>query len=324
MSQETERAWLLLLPQLPPQPSSLRVRVWRRLQQIGAVAVKNAAYVLPDTETTREDMTWLRQEIVDAGGGALLLEAHGLGSADAEIVQLFRDERDQDYRKLAEELAEFTDGLQHDKQLGPDELLGAERALRQYGQRLEAVRAIDFFNAAGGAQAEELFHTAERAIQLRQGMSVPRSVVPLDVPLTRGQLWVTRAGVYVDRLACAWMLQRFVDPEARFAFVRPGEPGPEESIPFDMAGVELGHHGARCTAEVIAERFRPADIALRSVAEVVHDLDLKDEGFGCLEAPGLKRLLDGICALTSDDHERVRLAGPVFDALYAGFQSMGG
>src|SRR5437588_584020 len=131
MSQETVSAWLLLLPQLPPQPSSLRVRVWRRLQQIGAVAIKNAAYALLDTETALEDLTWLRQEIVDAGGGALLLRARGLGTADAEIEQLFRDERDQDYRKLAEEVALFTDGLRHDKHLGPDELLGAERTLRQ-------------------------------------------------------------------------------------------------------------------------------------------------------------------------------------------------
>src|SRR5438132_12681749 len=109
MSHENGRSWLLLLPQLLPQPSSLRVRVWRRLQQIGAVAVKNAAYALPDTESALEDLTWLRQEIVDAGGGALLLRAQGLGSADVEIAQLFRDERDHDYRKLAEEVSEFTD-----------------------------------------------------------------------------------------------------------------------------------------------------------------------------------------------------------------------
>src|SRR5690242_4855171 len=109
MSQESVSAWLLLLPQLPPQPSSLRVRVWRRLQQIGAVAVKNAAYALPESEAALEDLTWLRQEIVDAGGGALLLRARGLGEADTEIMALFREERDEDYRKLAEAVAAFAD-----------------------------------------------------------------------------------------------------------------------------------------------------------------------------------------------------------------------
>src|SRR5437764_2921065 len=164
MSQETVRPWLLLLPQLPPQPSSLRVRVWRRFQQIGAVAVKNAAYALPDTETALEDLTWLWQEIVDAGGGALLLRAQGLGSADAEIVQLFRDERDQDYRKLAEEVSDFTDGLQHDKHLEPEELLGAERTLRQYGRRMEGIRVLDFFGAEGGARAEDALQRAKQAM----------------------------------------------------------------------------------------------------------------------------------------------------------------
>src|SRR5438552_7272914 len=105
MSHAPATGWLLLFPQVPPQPSSLRVRVWRRLQQIGAVAVKNAAYALPDTEAALEDFTWLRQEIVDAGGGALLLRAQAPGTADAEIEQLFRNERDADYRKLVEETA---------------------------------------------------------------------------------------------------------------------------------------------------------------------------------------------------------------------------
>src|SRR5205809_2065990 len=154
MSQEPASAWLLLFPQIPPQPSSLRVRVWRRLQQIGAVAVKNAAYALPDTEATLEDMTWLRQEIVDAGGGALLLRAQGLGSGDAEIIQLFREEREQDYQKLTEEVAVFMDGLQHDKRLEPEALPGAERSLRQFSARFEEIRALDFFSAESAPRVE--------------------------------------------------------------------------------------------------------------------------------------------------------------------------
>jgi hypothetical protein len=125
----------------------------------------------------------------------------------------------------------------------------------------------------------------------------------------------------VDRLACAWMIRRFIDADARFLFVRPGEPLPEAVIPFDMAGVELGHHGAQCSAEVVAARYRPEDPALRAVAEVVHDLDLKDEGFGRPEAAGLKRLLDGICSGTHHDLERIDRASPIFEALYLGFTS---
>jgi hypothetical protein len=320
MSQGSSRAWLLLLPQAPPQPSSLRVRVWRRLGQIGAVAVKNAAYALPENETTLEDFTWLRQEILDAGGGALLLRAQGLGTADREIEQLFRDERDQDYRKLAEEAAAFAEIWRREKDLQPDDFLGAERSLRQFSERLAAIRALDFFQADGAAAAGDALLAAASAVETRKEPYPVPDPPTYRMPRPCAQLWVTRAGVYVDRCACAWMIRRFVDPEARFSFVASGEPLPEGGVPFDMPGADLGHQGARCSAEVIVGRYVPDDGALRAVAEVVHDLDLKDEGFGRAEAPGLKCLLDGICALTRDDGERVRASGPLFDALYAGFR----
>jgi hypothetical protein len=120
------------------------------------------------------------------------------------------------------------------------------------------------------------------------------------------------------------MIRRFIDPEARFLFVRPGDPLPDAAVPFDVAGVELGHHGAQCSAEVIAARYCPDDIELRAIAELVHDLDLKDEGFGRPEAAGLKRLLDGICSGTSHDQERIDRAERIFEALYLGFRDSRG
>ncbi len=324
MSHVSVPSWLLLLPQLPPQPSSLRVRVWRRLQQLGAVALKNAAYVLPDSDAALEDFTWLRQEIMDAGGQALLLRAQALELTDAAVEQLFREEREADYRKLTEEIGSFVDMLQQAQELDPGELSAAERGLRQLAQRQEAIRSIDFFPGDAGAAAQEALAAAREALEFWRGRGSRAEPSRLESatatqPVGSGRLWVTRAGVYVDRIACGWMIGRFVDPRARFEFVAPGQELPPESVPFDMAGVELGHHGARCSAEVIAARFRPEDRALRAVAEVVHDLDLKDEGFGRPEAPGLKRVLDGICATTANDEERIRMAAPLFDALYAGF-----
>src|SRR3954463_12417974 len=153
MSHVSPRAWIILLPQLPPQPSSLRVRVWRRLQQIGAVALKNSAYALPDTEAAWEDFTWLRQEIVDAGGAALLLRARAVGMSDAEIEQLFRKERGADYEKLSEELGAFSQALRRQQEICPAELLAAERSLRQFAERLETIREIDFFGVGGEATA---------------------------------------------------------------------------------------------------------------------------------------------------------------------------
>lgn len=277
--------------------------------------MKNAAYALPDTSSALEDFTWLRQEIIDAGGGALLLRAEALGAADAEIIALFRQEREEDYRKLLEDVATFTAGL-------PDLLTDSasgERALRQLQTRLEAIRALDFFPGAVSAQAEAALERAAAAHSRQRDPEAQPAGPKLLGEM--GQHWVTRAGVYVDRLACAWIILRFVDAEARFTFVAPDEPLPGGAIPFDMAGVEFGHHGTCCSAETLAAHVGPENPALRAVAEVVHDLDLKENSFGRPEAPGLKRLLDGICAVTRDDAERVRLACPVFDALYHGFSS---
>lgn len=316
MSLPDRQSWLLLLPQIPPHPSSLRVRVWRRLQQIGAVAVKGQTYALPATEETLEDFTWLRQEILDAGGGALLLRAESLLEGDAEIVQLFRSERDSDYRKIAEEAAALTSVLLAEKDC--EELAGAERTLRILRERLEQLAGVDFFQASGRYEAEAGIASAAAALQRRGEECLTLS--DAEGPgLSPASVWITRAGVFVDRLASAWLICRFVDPQATFAFVRPGEALPPHAVPFDMAGVKWGHHGAHCTAETLASHFRPDDHALEMVAQVVHDLDLKDAGFGRPEAAGLKRLLDGLCAATADDQERIRRAMPIFDALYAGF-----
>lgn len=311
--------WLLLLPQIPPQPSSLRVRVWRRLQQLGAVAVKNAAYALPNTETALEDFQWLAQEIVDAGGGVILLQANGLGDADEEIRELFRVERSGDYLKLGEEADRLAAAYREEKDLPPDLLGNGVLAIRLLRERHSQIRHLDFFESPAAAAATSAIDVAEMALNARLGRSseIPAAV---EASASCGKAWVTRRGMYVDRLACAWLIRRFVDGEARFITVDPEDAWPDEAIPFDLKGVEFGHHGQQCSMETMAHRFAPDDCALRCVAEVVHDLDFKDEGFGRPETAGLKRLLDGLCAGTSDDQERIRTALPLFEALYRGFQ----
>ena len=280
--------------------------------------MKNAAYALPDTPSALEDFTWLRQEIVDAGGNALLLRAQGLDMADAEVEQIFREERAADYRKLADEMMGLTETLRQAQELDAAEIAAGERALHQFEQRLETIRGMDFFPGPESAAAMDTLASVRAALDFWKGRSTVPEIMAA-APVTAGQLWVTRAGIYVDRIACAWIIRRFVDPDARFHFVRPGEAAPPEGIPFDMPGVEFGHHDDHCSAETLARRFRPADTALQSITELVHDLDLKDEGFGRPETAGLKRLLDGMCATTTEDAERLRLASPIFDALYAGF-----
>jgi hypothetical protein len=127
--------------------------------------------------------------------------------------------------------------------------------------------------------------------------------------------WATRAGVHIDRAACAWLIRRHVDPDAVFVFVAdPGEV-PDDATPFDMRGVDLGHHGQDCTFETILRRYDLTDPVLWKIAAIVHEADLDDERYDAPEAPGLDVVLRGL-SMVCDDERVLDLTGPIFDGLY--------
>jgi len=131
--------------------------------------------------------------------------------------------------------------------------------------------------------------------------------------------WVTRAGVHIDRASSAWLIKRFLDPEATFAFVSGPDEVPPDATPFDMRGVEFGHHGADCTFETLLRRHDVADPVLWRIAEIVHEADLDDERFDAPEAPGLDVVLRGL-SMVADDATLLAVTGPVFDGLYEFFR----
>ena len=149
----------------------------------------------------------------------------------------------------------------------------------------------------------------------------PETPVPADSASYRGRGWVTRQGVKIDRMASAWLIRRFIDPAARFKFVpaRGYRPARGE-VRFDMYEAEFTHEGANCTFETLLERFSLRDRALRAIAEIVHDIDCKDEKFERAEAPGLALVVDGIARAHTDDAARIERAAAVFDDLYAHFE----
>ena len=127
--------------------------------------------------------------------------------------------------------------------------------------------------------------------------------------------WVTRAGVHIDRAACAWLIRRHLDPEAEFVFVADPAEAPADATPFDMRGVELGHHRGDCTFETILRRHYPDDPVLWRLAEIVHEADIDDDRFDAPEAPGLDVVLRGL-SMVGDDHRVLEVSGPLFDGLY--------
>jgi len=308
----TPPAWLVLIVRLPPHPSSLRVKAWRRLRAVGAVALKNSVYLLPATAESQEHLQWLAQEVQKDGGDATLLRVAEIENVKpADLVRLFQEARDDDYRRLAERYRAVL------RSLGSR---GASRSAARRDEELsrlarerERVREIDFFEAPGYREVERLREAVEQRLRpsgpaARAGHARPEAF--------RGRRWVTRPRPHVDRLASAWLIKRFIDPDAEFLFA-PASEFPPESIPFDTPGVEFSHHGEHCTFETLLERFGLRDRRLRHLAEIVHDMDLLDGRFGRDEARGLDLAIRGLLAIFKDDAEVLAQGMILFDGLYA-------
>jgi len=317
---EPSPRWLLLIHQIPPKPAYLRVKVGRRLQGLGAVPVKNSVYVLPRSEQALEDFHWVRAEIVAGGGDASVCEAGFLeGLSDPAVEALFNSARDADYAEVGKEIRT----LQKSRAArGRRPALGREQAapaLARLRRRFEDVAAMDHFRAPGRNEVEALLAAAENA--LRPPSDTGPDEAPAAVAPKPGRTWVTRTGVYVDRIASAWLIRRFIDPKARFEFVRGHAYKPRaDEVRFDMFEAEFTHEGDLCTFEVLVRRFRLRDPALRHLAEIVHDIDLKDSKFSRPEAPGLEHLLAGIAMRHPDDVARIDDGSAVFEGLYEYFR----
>ena len=259
---QRSRTWLLLLPEIPAKQSSLRVRVWRRLRETGAIRLSTGAYLLRNGDDEREDFDWLLQEIRRGGGKAVVASVGALdGIPEAEAIDLFRRARDAD---------------------GP-----------------------------GWARDFRAFRTLVRTRPLATP-TAPR----LDRRAYRGRVWVTRPGPKSDRLACAWLVLRFIDPKARFRFAKDASLV-RGAIAFDAPGAPFTHEGEDCTFEVLVRRFGIKDAGATFVAEVIHDIDVKDGKFGQAATPGFAKILEGLRAVERDDRRRLEQSLPLFDWLAA-------
>ena len=303
---------LLLLVGVPPTPSSLRVRVWRRLKTLGAVPLKRSAYLLPDTPDRYEDFQWLAQEIRREGGDATLIRVQQIENLSAEDVRrLFHEPRDRDYRLLAVRYRKLLQALDRKS-------AAASRRVQEDIARLtkdyHRVRDIDFFDAPGGAEVERL----EEAVTMRtrRPEAVRDDRPALDLSTLRGRRWVTRPRPHIDRIACAWLIKRFIDPQAEFVFAAPAA-FPADAVPFDAPGVELTHHGEDCTFETLVKRARLKDRRLARLAELVHEADLRDGKFPHEDARGIDVAVRALLAASPDDHQVLAQGMALFEGLYA-------
>ena len=324
-SNSQSQEWILLIHQLPPRPTNLRVRIWRKLQKLGAVAIKNSVYVLPANEKTNEDFQWLKQEIESAGGEAAVFRAGAVeGATDEEIITAFRKARDEEFAEVTAGLDGLAGSVREQargKHLSAGRLAAHEAELDRLHAELERVIANDFFEGAGRASALNAYQRCQKVIRSSQTpvVKTPKSSRKrnaLTVQDYQGRRWMTRRNLHIDRLASAWLIKQFIDKRPRFYFVAEGETV-QNAIPFDMFGAEFTHQGEDCTFETLLKRFGLSDTrGLSELAQIVHDIDLKDDKFQRLEAAGLNAIINGLSESLRDDRKLLQQASVIFDGLY--------
>lgn len=309
------RRWLILVHRIPPRPLYLRAKMRQGLADAGAVAVKNAVYLLPHGPEALEDLQWIAQEIETGGGDAHLFQGDFVdGEANDAAVAQFREARNADYDALITDAHAATKAARSAAAVAQ---LATQHA--KLVRRFEEIRRIDFFETERRTTAEGALAAIETRLQ-KDRKEETRMLK--SNPQLRGKTWVTRPGVKIDRMASAWFVRRFVDPKARFRFVDPATPAKDGEVRFDMVGGDVTHEEDRCTFETLIGRVGLPDKGVRAIAEIVHDLDLKDGKYGRAEAAGVRMMLDGLMARTGSDDERIERALVIFDDLHEALGSV--
>ena len=304
--------WILLITTLPTQPNAVRLRVWRALKQLGCAALRDGAYLLPDAQGAAFEA--LAAEVRSHGGSASVLAL--LPRSDAqqqELLALF--DRSADYAVWRSTLQALQQDL---PQLAQDD---ARKRWRTVAEALAALQRTDYLPGPAAAQARQDMDTLRLAVEARYSKGEPRSgpalaVTRLNRAKYQGRRWATRARPGVDRLACAWLIRRFIDADAQFVWLDDPAKTPRGAVGFDYDGAPFTHAGALVSFEVIAASFGlDADPALARLGLAVRYLDAG--GIPVPEAAGLAAVLSGLRAVHADDDALVAASALVFDALHA-------
>jgi hypothetical protein len=296
--------WVLLLYALPKGRSTARVGLWRKLKKTGALSFKTSAYLLPNWPELVERFQWIAQQVIDGGGeSSVVFVAELNGVSHDDIVRQFNAARDADYAELLPELKPLVSR----KASSSPEKRDAE--LEKAKRRFEEIRNIDYFAASKQHDVEALLSRAAHVDRPTPSASLSREDFG-------GKVWLTRPRPAIDRVGSAWLIQRFIDPEASFVFSNDPAEHPK-AIPYDMMGVEFTHQNDDCTFETLLKRFGLDALPLRKIGEMVHEADLEDGKFQAQEAIGLNRVFNGWAKLGVPDHDILERGFLCFDALHA-------
>ena len=301
--------WVVFSYSLPStSPSSPRVAVWRRLRSLGAISPKGGVYVLPGRDECVEAFQWLGQEVEQAKGEALVMRVERFeGLKDTQLIELFQQARKRDYEELDARGAQLEKSLRRTRR--PHDLVRARDVLAKLRQWRAEIGRVDFFDSPDSAQV------VSRLARIAQALSPSQpsgpEVASADVAAYRRKRWVTRPHPHVDRLACAWLIRRFINPRAVIRYASTPKPG---EVGFDMSNAEFGHRGNLCTFETMVKAFGFEDPRLKAIAEIVHEIDLRDGRYIRPEIAGIDGILSGWKAFSDVERESHGIA--LFEGLY--------
>ncbi len=285
--------------------------LWRRLRRLGAVAPAGGVHILPARDECVEAFQWLTQEIRQAQGEAVLMHVTRVeGLTDAQIIALFQAARTQEYAEVDTAASALEQGLREPGE--PEERDRLREVLEKLRRRYSEIARADYFDCPAGARVAVRLAAIERVLSPLPADAA--TVAPALLNHFRDARWVTRPRPHVDRLACAWLIRRYINPAAPIRYG--AQPEPDE-VAFDMADARFGHHGNLCTFETMLRAFGLDEPALHGMAEIVHEIDLRDGRYLRPEIAGIDAVLGGWLLTDITDTERELYGTALFDGLYA-------
>lgn len=321
MPKTTPQEWLLIFYSVPSHPVSNRMMIWRKLAKTGAVQLKGAVYILPATEEHEELLQWLIGEVKTMGGdGAFVRTAEIRTMTGADIRGLFITQADQEYRRLEKALDVLERKIQSIRKGTKNEEAGhlADQTAK-FAKEFEGVVKRDFYHSSVGLTMKKRIQALEAGLRDTEKKTPEESsLMTRRTQDYQGKNWATRKNPFIDRMASAWLIKRFIDPKASFVFIdeRNLASLDKASVAFDMRGAAFTHVGDLCTFEVLVKSFGIKDKAVKKIAEIVHDLDVKDDKYNKPEAAGVEDILAGIRKTAKSDAEGLEKGMSAFEMLY--------
>ncbi len=321
-------SWLLIFYSVPSKPVSNRMKIWRKLVKVGAIPLKGAVYILPYSEEHYELCQWLMSEVSAMGGeGDFVITDNFEMLKNTEITALFNTHREADYINMEKRLNEFEIKVNSIKKGSKAKNIRTSKdRLNRHVKDFEDIKKIDFFSSKMGRRVESKLQSLRTEFKkitwtdMKKGDIEQRIAIPhRSREDYHGRTWVTRKKPFVDRMASAWLIKKFIDRKAVFQFIneRERENVDKDSVTVDMRGGEITHIGDLCTFEVIVKSFGIKDKVIKKIAELVHELDMRDDKYSPPETKGIEEILLGIRKTIPNDMDALEKGISVFEMLYA-------